>query len=467
MRALVHPLRLSLVLLLLGGLSACAKRLPDASPDQIPELEASLAAGDTDPLLRTQLGVAYYKAGQYDAAEEMLTESISMGSEESVNHLYLGLTREAREDWGGAREAYGRYVELGRFDPLREEMEARLALMVQQELQTQARQALAQEDQLSTAPPESGTLAVFPFRVVAGDGDLDPLGLALSDMMITDLTLSGGVTVLERTRVQTLLDEMAMTEAGFTEEGTGARAGRMLRAENVVQGALTPVGENDIRFDAGVLLTEQRQIRGQFSNQSQLDQIFELEKELVFQTLDVLGVQITAAEREAIDNNRSRNVLGFLAYGRGLQALDEGNYSEAQAAFQEANSLDPGFVSAAQKLDEANQLQRASTQSTDDLAQAAVTEVTGVQIPTETPLLASLTESVVPNPGAEVTTTGGGTDGGEKQGGERDPTQEASGNEGVTNVPKAQIKLVIPNPTNARIRIPVKPGGPRGGGPDA
>ncbi|MDH3425021.1 MAG: hypothetical protein OEN00_18620, partial [Gemmatimonadota bacterium] len=65
-------LRLGLVCAAGAGPAACATGLPDVQPADIPRLEQEVSAqpGDTD--LQVQLGVAQFRALDYDAARQTL-----------------------------------------------------------------------------------------------------------------------------------------------------------------------------------------------------------------------------------------------------------------------------------------------------------------------------------------------------------------------------------------------------------
>ncbi len=455
--------RQTLSLVLLGSLllSSCMKRIPEVNPADIPMLEEALESSPGDAGLMTQLGMARYKSRDYAEAEATLQEAVASGEATGAAYLYLGLAREDQENWGGAREAYAAYVDRGRYGPLKEEIQRRLSLMAREELRAQARDALARENELSGMDPTPGSVAVFPFHLTSGGDELLPLQVALADMMTTDLALSGGVSVLERTQVQSLLTEMALTEAGFTEPATGARAGRMLRAEHVIQGALTTLPGENLRFDTDVLNTARRTSSGEATAQEALAQLFEMEKDAVFQVLDILGVEITPAEREAINQNRAANLLAFLEYGRGLMALDEGNFSEAEAFFSQAVQMDPGFSAAADARTEAGDLGNAAGTSTENVEAQASPElstpaveanttdqgvgVTGTTT-TGSSILQATTEGVVPNPAGGIVNQGTTTTGAENQGQNRDPTQEGSGTEGVTTPTTATITITIKRP---------------------
>lgn len=452
-----------LCLVLLGSmlLTSCMKRIPEVSPSDIPRIQESLRTNPGNPDLLTQLGMALYKARDFAAAEAALGDAIESGEGTGAAYLYLGLAREDQENWAGAREAYSSYVDQGRYGPLKEEIQRRLVMIAREELKAQAQQALAMEDELSASDPAPGSIAVFPFHLTSEDDELMPLQVAMADMMTTDLGLSGGLTVLERTQVQSLLTEMALTEAGFTSPETGARAGRMLRAEHVVQGALTTLPQETLRFDTDVLNTERRSSAGEASAQNPLVELFEMEKETVFQVLDILGVEITPAEREAINQNRAENILAFLAYGRGLMALDQGNYSEAEDFFGQAVELDPDFGAAQAALEEVDYLVEATSTSTGGVESRSVPELTpsalgpppedpGVGITGTTSSIASIleatTEGVVPSPTGALVNLGSTSTGPEGQVQNRDPTQEGTGSEGVTTPTTASIRITITRP---------------------
>jgi len=457
--------------LALGAISACAHGIPEVSPADIPAIQSRIANDPENTDLQVQLGMAQFKAENYADALATLQGAVDAGNETGAAYLYLGMAQEQMENWSGARDAYSTYLEVGRSDPLKGELRRRLELIAQNLLKQQAEEALAQEAQLSNEPPTPRSLAVLPFGFNSDREDLEPLIFALSDMMITDFAVSNALTVLERTQIQTLLDEMALTEAGYAEPSTGARAGRLLRAEHVVQGVLTPLGQESLRLDTDILNIARAASAGTVSAEDQLQNLFDMEKDLVFRTLrDVLNVQLTPAEEQQIRENRAQNILAFLAYGRGLRERDRGNYAGAAAAFQQAQELDPNFGPAAAAAGEAADLSSAAGTGTATLGQTAATTgetstrtvapppSTTVGTPTvggttttapSSGTLAGAAEGVNPTPtsgtldlGSTTTTSKEGTTTTEQ----RDPVQESQGQEGVTKTAKAQIRIVIKRP---------------------
>jgi len=440
MRYAMYPAHVTLVVALVA--SACAAGMPRVDPADIPRLEREIAANPQNTDLQVQLGMAQFEAETFDQALATLQAAVDAGNESGPALLYLGLTQEEFENWSAARDAYSRYLATGTSGPLEEQIRKRMELIAQNALKQQAQQALAQEAELSAAPPTPRSLAVLPFGFNSQREDLQPLIYALSDMMITDFAVSNALTVLERSQIQSLLDEMSMTEAGYAEPTTGARAGRLLRAEHVVQGVITTLGEETLRLDTDVLNVPRGASAGTLSSEDALQNLFDIEKDLVFRTIrDILNVELTPAEEQQIRDNRAQNILAFLAYGRGLRARDQGDYAAAMAAFQQATALDPGFGAAAEAAGEAQDMNDAAGTSTADVASTAT--ATG-----GSGTLSGASEGVNPTP------TTGTLDKGSTQTGsttaaateKRDAVQESQGQESVTKTAKAQIRIVIKRP---------------------
>lgn len=458
----VWPPVFALSLLLAG--SACVRSIPAATPADIPALEAALATSPDDGQLQSRLGIARFRQGNFFLAAETLESALEDGATDGATYLHLGLAHEELGEFGRARSAYTRYLEVGRSGPLVAEIQERLRLIVRQELQAAAAAAVAQEDGLTSAEPTPRSIAVLPLLPVTENPDYEILGLALADMMITDFSLTNALTVLERAQVQALVDEMNLTEAGLAEPNTGARSGRMLRAEHVVQGAVTVTGAAGVEIDADVVNTDAGASAGTARGADALEQIFDAEKEVVFGVLEVLGVELTPAEIEAIDENRAANLLAFLAYGRGLRALDEGDYVGATAEFSAAVDLDAGFGRAQQLAGDVGGFARTVSRTTGGISNTSAPEF---QRPVQSPpppimgrnTITSVGNGVNPRPNGGQLGTGGTVErAGNNDGTARDPVQEASGVDGAPGRRTVTVRISIPRPGGAAGSILLRTG---------
>ena len=355
--------------------AACASggglRMSDVTPEQIPALESQQAAHPGDPVVLARLGVAYYKAARYPDARAALDSAVAGDPRSGLAAIYLGMTTEELGDFTAARTAYEHYVEIARSSDLRNVARQRLSLIGRRELEYQARQALAQEATLSQQPPEANTVAVMPFSYTGTNEQIQPLTRGLAQLVITDLAKSRQIRVLERERMQTMLEEMRLSAEGRADPQSAVRSGRLLSAARVVQGSFAERGDQ-LRVDAAVVDVGTAGVTASAGTQDQLNRLFDLEKELVLSIFTNLGIQLTDAEREAINQRPTQNIQAFLAYSQGLEASDRGDFLAAQQFYTQAQQIDPNFQAAAQSASQASDLGVSATQTTGDVEAAVV-----------------------------------------------------------------------------------------------
>jgi hypothetical protein len=161
--------------------------------------------------------------------------------------------------------------------------------------------------------------------------------------------------------MQALLDEIKLQQSGATDASTNVRAGKLVRAGRVVQGTLSQIDANNLRVDAAVVDVPTSQIAGSTNSTDQLEAVFNLEKKIALDLFTQLGVTLTVAERNLIEQRPTRSLAAFMAYSRGLTAEDEGRYDDASRFFNEASRIDPSFNQAQQKSAEVKSVQTGAT----------------------------------------------------------------------------------------------------------
>src|SRR5262245_14957485 len=141
-----------------GGGSAL--QLSDVTPQSVPALQAERTQRPQDAMVATRLGVAYFRANQLPEARAVLDSAVQRDPQNGIAAIYAGMTAESQGDFAAARTSYERFVTVAKSDQLKSAARQRLALVDRRELEFSARQALAQEAQLSQgAPPEPNTVA--------------------------------------------------------------------------------------------------------------------------------------------------------------------------------------------------------------------------------------------------------------------------------------------------------------------
>jgi len=361
--------------------SGCATLHPPSpaslSPAELAALEARALRDSTNAETQLRLASAYIgldrAADALPAAERAMARG---GPTSSRAALLVGLAHEDLGDYREAREFYERALRSPGSTRLRARLQQRLVLLQRRETQAYVRDALEKEAELANTPPRPRTLAVFPLGVPAPDSVTGPLGCALTAMLITDLSQTDRLTVLDRVVIGMLLDEIQLAETGWVDERTAARGGRILGAERIVQGSLAST-EDQLRIEAAVVRSGLAPDAAEGTNRrfvtetDRLDRLFAMEKRLALDLYEALGIELTPAERTEVTRVRTENLQALLAYGRGLQALDAGDFQASARFFSAATRLDPGFGLAREQLDVTRAVTAAASVTTQQIAAVA------------------------------------------------------------------------------------------------
>ncbi|MEN6472543.1 MAG: CsgG/HfaB family protein, partial [Syntrophaceae bacterium] len=186
-----------------------------------------------------------------------------------------------------------------------------------------AKNALAQEQAIQPAP---NTLAVLYFHNRTGQPQLDPLQKGFACMLMTDLAAVENLHLVERARLQALVEELDLGATGLVERQTAPRVGKLLGASYLVGGDLSAPGAETIGIDANLLEVSDQRTLGQPVTQGRLAQIFDLEKKILFDLIELLKIRLTPQQRERLEQPLTRNYQALLLLSSGLEASDRGNY---------------------------------------------------------------------------------------------------------------------------------------------
>src|ERR1051326_2304468 len=334
--------------------TACAT-VGTPGPEAVARLERDHANRPrNEPVLRS-LGIAYYKSRNFPAARTALDQALKLDPRDGTAALYLGLTAEEQNDIAAARQAYESYVRSGRTTRVRHALEARLASLQRKEIQVMAHGEVQEEQRLAQVPGSPDVIAVLPLRFGGADTSLKPLERGFAELLTTDLARSSQLKVLERLRLQAVLEEIKLQTSGATDSSSNVRAGRILQAGRLVQGSILQSGQ-DLRVDAAIIDVPTTRLTGSTNDDRKLDELLTLEKNIALGLFQQLGVTLTTAERNEIEQRPTRSLAAFIAYSRGLLLEDDGQFERAENFYQEAVKLDPGFNAARAKSAETRQI---------------------------------------------------------------------------------------------------------------
>ena len=355
-------------LLALTAIAAPALHAQAATPGEIAALEARRAQHPRDPDVLIDIGTAFYRVKEYSRARDVFAAVLVLVPNSFRAAVELGLANEGLGESEAALAAYRRAAALKAPKRKHRELEQRIVALTRARLTAEARRAVEQERTLTTSPPLPNTIAVLPWTYLGADPGLKPLETGLAYLIVTDLSRVSRFILLERERVQALADELKLAGEGRVDPATAARSGHLLRAARVVQGAIRETDAAALRLDANVVSTETSRIEATGTAADRLAELFAMEKTIVLGLLDRMGVVLSPAERRAITERPTADLQAFLAFSRGLEAEDRGDYLEATRLFREATRHDRGFRGAQDRADRSAGLEGASSMTPERLA---------------------------------------------------------------------------------------------------
>ncbi|MBN2070977.1 MAG: tetratricopeptide repeat protein [Candidatus Krumholzibacteriota bacterium] len=292
-----------------------------------------------------EIGIAYYNQGVLSKAEEAFASSNRIRPN-ALSNFYLGLIFEQTGEIDKAIRVYGAAINLYGDGETKDMIEGRLGVLIDKKLINEARMAVRDEDSLSVVATPRNTIAVINFDGSNLPREIEPLALGLAEFTAMDLAKVGDLKVLERLKINVILDELELGESGFADPVNAPRIGKLLGSRNVVVGSVTSTGKEGFRIDSRIVDTEESSLSGTKPMQGELGRFFDVQKEFVFSLLDTLGVQISKKERDAIEEVPTESFLAFMSYSKGLFYERRGMYGDAARSFREASTQDPGFSAA-------------------------------------------------------------------------------------------------------------------------
>lgn len=210
-----------------------------------------------------ELGIAYYKRGELDKALGALKQA-NLIKRTQTSIFYFGLVYEKKEDMDSAINAYKGYMLLKPKGKMEKEMakkvESRLKILQNRKIQEEVRKALEKEKSLEVAQIHPNTIAVTYFNPSGLDSSLVVLSKGLAEFLTTDLFKVKKLKVVERLRVERLLEELEFGRTQYVDKSTAPRVGRLLGACQLVTGSMLSVGGEKLRIDAALVLTQTGEI---------------------------------------------------------------------------------------------------------------------------------------------------------------------------------------------------------------
>jgi TolB-like protein len=188
-------------------------------------------------------------------------------------------------------------------------------------------------------------IAVMPFANLARDTGLAWLGDGIAETMTTKLSQVPTWAVVERTRLDGVLKEIALGQSGVVDDSTAAKAGKMLGATTMVVGAFQKAGES-VRLTARSVEVASGRVLKASEATGTMDEIFALEDRLAEDIVTAHGLALKPEQLQALQAKPTSDPAAYELANRAEMAVRAGNPKKAALLLGKAIAKDPNFAQA-------------------------------------------------------------------------------------------------------------------------
>lgn len=211
--------------------------------------------------------------------------------------------------------------------------------VVTKEVRLWAKKALEEEKALRLVEGRN-TMAVLYFQNKTGESEFDPLQKGIPLLLIADLSNVKGLQVIERVKLQALVEEIGLGTSGLVEFNAAPRVGRLLGARWLIGG---DISKGSIGIQSNLLDVPGQKVTGQAVVKGNLPELFRLEKDLLFEILKLLKIEVPPEEERELRKPCSTNIKALMALFKGIEASDRKDYQRAAEHYEVASREDPNI----------------------------------------------------------------------------------------------------------------------------
>ncbi len=288
----------------------------------------------------------YYKSAQFDNAIALLnqlSDDASVGAEIQKDALrFLGRAFTAKGLYEEAKTAILKLLEL---EPPMVMFNPDYEPPVFMKLYYESRKEFTGSYEVERPDPGMKTIAIIDFknRSIDKKEQYDPMERGFSDLVINRLSNSIDLKVVERERIQWILDEIKLQDQHNMEGAV--RMGKQLGVQTVLMGSFIIV-KGDIWLGARLVKVETSEILFTDEIKGNLDDFFDLIDQLSNKIADKIEVELKSQDDVGEIVPEAPSLDAVMSYSIGLSFLEREDYQNAYAKFQEALKYDPNYEKA-------------------------------------------------------------------------------------------------------------------------
>jgi tetratricopeptide (TPR) repeat protein len=325
-----------------------AQVFPEMFEKTPPPAEETVKLSEKEREKPVEQGVAQYEEGERDRAKKTFEYAKEVFPSNYTVPYYLGLIYLEEGLRSDAIAEWQQYILM---DPKSEDslkVRKYLTLLIREEAVEYAQQAVANETTLLRGPVDDNTVVVTTFNNL-GSENLEPLGKGMAAMLIHDLSQVPDLQVVERVKLQALLEEMNLGTSGLVDQKTAPKLGKLLKSKHVATGSLTDLEKENLQIFSVVIDAEQIGSIDSLGVQGALKEFYHLEKMIACIIIENLGRDCNKMP-DAFGKIHTKSLAALTAFSVGLDYLDQEKYDEAREEFQKALDEDPKFDLAEEAL---------------------------------------------------------------------------------------------------------------------
>jgi TolB-like protein len=204
------------------------------------------------------------------------------------------------------------------------------------------------------------TVAVLYFTNSAlgkDNADLQPLSKGLADLMISNLSANSNIRVVERDRIQAVLDEQKLSTEGKLDPATAVKVGKIVGAHHLVTGVfMTELGKPTLKISIRVFNTETSEIETNAQETGTTASIMPLIDKVsatLNKNLNLPMIPAQARENHEASAKKQEKVpfQAVMLYSRALDEKDHGNKEKAITLFKQSIQAFPAYEAPAKELE--------------------------------------------------------------------------------------------------------------------
>jgi TolB-like protein len=351
---------------------------PSVYSERVEQLRDRIANHPEDGTALRDLGAIYMRTGRPRQAYSTLKKARAERPDDPQILFFLGLASERIGKQDAALDLFRQFDTVPTSSRYHALLKGRYEWLVRKRARQQMSRLAAQEREQEQLRNEVSprTVAVLPLSYQGSDDQYAALGRGLAEMITADLANVERLQVVERIRLQALLDELELARSEFVDAETAPRVGHLLGAGQLVGGTYLVPDDERLRLQVSLADVASGDRQAQVGQrQGALDQLFEIQKEVTYTVIEQLGVELTPQERTAIEAVPTSDLQAFLAFSRGLVEEDRGNYAAAAQHYRQAQQADPNFEAARQQEQTAQNLNAGGGSQSKALSQAPSEDV--------------------------------------------------------------------------------------------